>query len=552
MPDIKPTTAREGPVLIVDDNPDILLLLSTLLKTEGYRTITAGSGKEAIDCLGRTEPPVVLLDYMMPDISGFDVLREVIRIHPLTQVLIITGRGDENIATSFLKSGAADYISKPFENQRIILAIEHAIERRKEEQKKIADALAEKKVRRHLKREKKGLTAALRKKNRELEEVNRELVGINESLIEKNREITRLEKMYEEIFDKAGDGIMKLDLDGTIIMANLMAGRILGDETPRGKRLQDYLSEDHRQKAESLLSSLATGRVTLEEIELELPGHEGVRTANLRAVPLKKNGVVEELEVLMTDITERIHQQKVVKKLEERAIIAGLSRHLSHVLLNALTSAGGYLKKLIRKAPSGKEPSRYYEIIDREMEKMEEVVRGYQDYVDIMKLRPSSLLKINVFLGAFIKLVEQGGDKDIDRILRPIRPACRFDEITIAPEDATVSIDPYFLNIGLAYLIKGIIHYAAGPAGTEVTLAFRSAVSDREVTVSLVTLGTITPPETIAGMYSPWDHQMLHQSFDDWGITISHAVAEKHGGKLEILDRPDGTCYTVHLPVASR
>ena len=97
-------------ILIVDDEPGIGKVLRINLKLSGYDTISTASGAEAIELIRTGKPDVVLLDVLMPDVTGLEVLE---RVRAFSQVPIIIFTGNLEIAREVLKMGANDYIGKP-------------------------------------------------------------------------------------------------------------------------------------------------------------------------------------------------------------------------------------------------------------------------------------------------------------------------------------------------------------------------------------------------------------------------------------------------------
>lgn len=116
-----------GRILVVDDEALILDLAVMLLSTRGYEVITAKSGDECLATVEREKPSLVLLDYMMPGMDGMTTLREMRQRFPDTYVIMLTGKGNEQIAVEVMKAGAADYILKPFRNQNLIERIENVL-----------------------------------------------------------------------------------------------------------------------------------------------------------------------------------------------------------------------------------------------------------------------------------------------------------------------------------------------------------------------------------------------------------------------------------------
>jgi len=98
-------------VLVVDDEPGIGNILRIKLRLSGYEVITTTSGAEAIELVKAQEPDIMLLDVLMPDVTGMDVMD---RVRTFSQVPIIVFTGRPDIAQFALKLGANDYIAKPF------------------------------------------------------------------------------------------------------------------------------------------------------------------------------------------------------------------------------------------------------------------------------------------------------------------------------------------------------------------------------------------------------------------------------------------------------
>ena len=112
-------------VLVVDDEPDIVALVAYHLAKAGYRVSTAATGAEALELSRRERPALLVLDLMLPGLSGFDVL-EQIRSDDATRdvaVLMLTARREEPDRIRGLSLGADDYLTKPFSAQELVLRV---------------------------------------------------------------------------------------------------------------------------------------------------------------------------------------------------------------------------------------------------------------------------------------------------------------------------------------------------------------------------------------------------------------------------------------------
>jgi two-component system nitrogen regulation response regulator NtrX len=117
-------------ILIVDDEADIRSLVSGILEDEGYRVREAATSAAALQGVETRRPNLVLLDIWLQgsDMDGLGVLKEIKRGHPTVPVLIMSGHGTIEVAVSAIKLGAYDFIEKPFKADRLLLAVERAVE----------------------------------------------------------------------------------------------------------------------------------------------------------------------------------------------------------------------------------------------------------------------------------------------------------------------------------------------------------------------------------------------------------------------------------------
>ncbi|HBY60079.1 MAG TPA: DNA-binding response regulator [Solibacterales bacterium] len=129
MPDsyAPPLTAHKGRILIVDDEADIRESLEALLELENYRVDLAPNATVGLSRLETNAYDLVLLDLMMPDKSGLEVLDEVRARDTETPIFMITAYGSVEIAVQAIKSGANDYFSKPWDNDKLLIEIDRMI-----------------------------------------------------------------------------------------------------------------------------------------------------------------------------------------------------------------------------------------------------------------------------------------------------------------------------------------------------------------------------------------------------------------------------------------
>ena len=186
------STAPESPatILIIDDERIILDLTTIILKNRGYNVMAAQDAVTGIEMACKINPDLVLLDFMMPGMDGLVALKELRRRLPETYVIMLTGKGSEDIAVELMKAGASDYILKPFNNQDLTDRIETVLRIRTMEMSN-----------RRLLLEREKLIEEIASWNRELENRVREK---SEALEAAQHEIVQTEKLASLGYLSAG------------------------------------------------------------------------------------------------------------------------------------------------------------------------------------------------------------------------------------------------------------------------------------------------------------------------------------------------------------
>ena len=115
-------------VLIADDDAHISELIALYMEKEGYETLEAHTGREAIESFKEHDPDIVLLDIMMPDTDGYQVCREI-RQMGQTPIIMISAKGETFDKVLGLELGADDYIVKPFDSKELIARVKSVLRR---------------------------------------------------------------------------------------------------------------------------------------------------------------------------------------------------------------------------------------------------------------------------------------------------------------------------------------------------------------------------------------------------------------------------------------
>lgn len=128
-----------GKILVIDDEKPTLDMFRLLLGAYGYNVLTAENGSAGLEIFKKEKPPIVFTDIKMPGMDGLEVLQGIKGIDPNTEVIVITGHGDMDLAVKALDLNATDFINKPIQR----FDLDSALRRAKERLKSATDQVSE-------------------------------------------------------------------------------------------------------------------------------------------------------------------------------------------------------------------------------------------------------------------------------------------------------------------------------------------------------------------------------------------------------------------------
>lgn len=289
-----------GRILVIDDEADIRESLETLLDLEGYSITTAENATEGLKRFGDGIFDLVLLDLMMPDRSGLEVLDEIRQKDRETPIFLITAYGSVEVAVEALKSGANDYFSKPWDNEKLLIEIDRQIARTR------------------------------------LEHENREL-----------RRALKERYSFPNIVGKSDKMLRVLDLVGQV--AQSKANILITGETGTGKELIAKAIHANSPRADQTFVGVNSGSVPPDLLESTLFGH--IKGSFTGAIANRKgyfetanHGTIffDEIGTLTPDM-----QVKLLRVLQEREFIPVGSNETIRVDVRVLAATNADLKKLV-------------------------------------------------------------------------------------------------------------------------------------------------------------------------------------------------------------
>jgi DNA-binding response OmpR family regulator len=123
----QPDMKANNSILIVDDDADIVAIVSAMLTGRGWQVRTAYDGETALSLVRREKPDVILLDIMMPRMNGLEVLKQVRQIAPESRIIMITAFGDVASYLDAMDLGACEYLNKPFDTAELLALIDKVV-----------------------------------------------------------------------------------------------------------------------------------------------------------------------------------------------------------------------------------------------------------------------------------------------------------------------------------------------------------------------------------------------------------------------------------------
>lgn len=115
-------------VLIVDDAIFMRRMIADILKKEGFEIVgEAGTGAQAVEKYRELQPDLVTMDIIMPDMSGIDAVKEIIKEFPNAKILMVSAMGQQSLVVEAIQAGAKDFVVKPFQPSRVLESVKRIL-----------------------------------------------------------------------------------------------------------------------------------------------------------------------------------------------------------------------------------------------------------------------------------------------------------------------------------------------------------------------------------------------------------------------------------------
>ena len=499
-------------LLLIDDEPDIIRVLSISLKVDGYQVATAYNGNEALEVFEREKPPIVITDIKMPGMDGLEVLRKIKALEPETEVIIITGHGDIDNAVEALKLGASDFINKPVRDEALTIALKRA-------------------------REKLDI-------KRQLKEYT---VGLETKIEAATREVRRQSNFQIKLIRSSNDGIVATDKDFKIVIFNPGAEKIFGyaqTEILGKMEALDFFSSD--------ISAAFRGAISAGDNHKDLPWQEtSIISKTGETIPVRFSGtILQEKDELMgsvaffQDLREIKRLEKELLKSERLAAIGQTVAGLAHGIKNILhgLKGGSYLVDIGISRNDTEKLKNGWDMIKRNIGRTSNLVL---DLLSYSKEREPEyeICRPNEIARDVCALVQ---DKARDN---HVEIATAFDDSI-----GSVSMDPNIIHEVLLNLMSNAVDACLFDENMDKNWQVRletTKENDNFIKFDVIDNGAGMDEEVMNKLFTSFFSTKGHRG-TGLGLMVTRKLIEEHTGDINVDSRPGkGTTFSFRLPYTS-
>lgn len=509
-------------VLIVDDDLRMCESLKALLSNQGYILKTCNSGKKAIEYLNKDDFDLVLLDIVIPDMDGYQIMDYINNQSPDTLVIVITGHASIKSAIKFIKNGAYDYIRKPFEPEELLITVKNGLDHKR------------------------------------LESEN----GVV------NAKLTRTEECYKYLVKNSPDIIYMLDGQGNFKFISNSAERLLGFQIEQliGEHYTTLIHDNDLEKAKWSFNERRTGDRAASQMELRLKicdasgQFKDCKVGHL-TIELKSNGIYDEpirkedkkfigTHGVIRDISDRKQLESQLKQAYKMEAIGTLTGGIAHEFNNILGIILGNTELALDDVPEWNPAHFNLEEIKTAGLRAKNVVRQLLSFIrktDI-KRQPISIIPVV---------------KDALKFLRSTITANIDIRQTIQDTADTVFADPTQINQIMINLCTNAFH-AMEETGGMLNIGIQNVLLDEDSAVLIdpeltqgnyvkVTVSDTGPgiaPEIIERIFDPYFTTKEVGKGSGLGLSVVHGIVKIHRGAITVdSELGQGTTFSVFFPV---
>lgn len=476
-------------ILVVDDEKRIRDGCIKVLTQQGFEVAEAESGTISLEMIEREHFDVVLLDLMMPAISGFDVLAHVKAVHPDTTIIVISGYATVDHSIEAMKKGAFDFIPKPFSPEQLRVVVAKAVE----------------------------YTRAL-------------------------KDIANEKSRIRAIINHLGDGVMVADSQKSVVLANPAFLRMVGYQGTEKIGRQVAELTRNPQLEHMIDKSLSMPEDTFVELSEELSIHAGkdsTTVLNARCVPFRDRfgrnlGTVTVLQ----DIT-------ALKKMDQ--LKSDFVSMVAHEIRSPLNSVLMQLN-VVMDGLAGELTPKQHEFLDRVSEKLKGLADLSTELLDLAKIESGLLSQERQHFDVIALLEDQLAFHVPKAQAKNIAMNLRLPAAPLPPLFA----NHQNMEEVLSNLITNAIHYTPEGGAITLDAAVEGdclciSVADTGIGIPEEEQGRI-----FERFYRVKDERTKYVVGTGLGLAIVKSIVESHDGRISVASKPgQGTTFYVYLPLVT-
>jgi len=499
-------------LLLIDDEEGIRKVLSLSLRKDGYQVLAAENGEKGLGAFRQNLPPIVLTDIKMPGIDGIEVLKRVKEIAPDTEVIVITGHGDMEVAIRSLQLGASDFITKPVSDDALSIALKRA------EQK-------------------------LEMKRR-LKEYTHDLESMVKAATE---ELRRRYEFEDKLIQASIDGIVATNEKGSVVIFNEGASRIFGYSRLEAIRRMAidalYPTEIAREIKEGLYGKKYGEEHIFRWKEINVKAKDG------QEMPVRFSGAIlyEKEEVVgsvgfLQDLREIKRLEQELIESERLAAIGQTVAGLAHCVKNILygLKGGVYVVNTAFKSNNPEQLKTGWDMVNRNIGKVSDLV---MDLLNYSKEREPDYQRcfLNTIAGEVCALMELAAQEVGVKIIR------NFDQAI-----GEVALDPKGIHRCVLNLVSNAIdacHFDLDRK-KDCVVEVKTALEDKDTVVIEVSDNGCGMDEEVKNKIFTSFFSTKSGAGTGLGLLVTQKIIKEHGGTITVESEPGkGSTFAIRLPL---
>ena len=496
-------------LLLIDDEPDILRVLSISLKADGYDVVSAQNGPEGIAAFEKEKPDIVITDIKMPGMDGIEVLKKIKDLNADTEVIIITGHGDIENAIEALKHGASDYINKPIRDEALAIALGRA-------------------------REKFDIRQQLKEYTTDLER----------KVDAATRELRRRSNFQINLIRSSNDGIVATDKDLKIVIFNPTAREIFGytpSETINKMQATELFPAELAAELQAALNgnsdikNLAWRETTIESKD------GGSIPVRFSSTILLENDQPVGTVAFFQDLREIKGLEKELLKSERLAAVGQTVAGLAHGIKNILhgLKGGSYLVDIGIKKDNSEKLIKGWDMIKRNIGRTSNLVMDLLSYSKERQPEFEACLPNEIADDVCTLLQDKARENNV-KLVRDFDDS--IGEVLMDPN----SVHEVLLNL-MSNAVDGCLFDEDTSKNFRVDLK-TALEKDNVIKFEISDNGLGMDEEVVRKLFTSFFSTKGHRG-TGLGLMVTHKLIEEHNGSIDVNSQPGkGTTITVRMP----